>query len=183
MSSRDRRAIRVGLLAATPALLYAFVVKPYAMTVRRLRDDVQQQCDLLAREEEALINLPVLRADSLPAATAAGRATARSYAASDTAMAMTAFDRDITAALEAAGLAIQRVEMRDSVARRAGLQELTIDIRAQGDFEAIIDALARLEKNARLIHISRLSIDKTMEGEPLSAESLSLAAIVHGYAK
>ena len=183
ISSRDRRAVRVGLLLVAPALAYVFIVRPYVVTTRALRDEVRGAYALMAREEEALATVSAMGADTRPAEIAAGRAAARSYDATDTALATAALGRDVTTALQDAGLTIQRVEMRDSVARRSGLQELTVDIRAQGDFEAILDALARLERNTRLLDVSRLAIDKTIGGAPATTDSLSFVAVVHGYAK
>jgi len=183
ISSRDRRAVRVGLLVVAPALAHVFVVRPYVATTRVLRDEVRGRYALMAREEEALATVSALRAGTRPADIAAGRAAARSYDATDTALAMAALGRDVTTALQDAGLTIQRVEMRDSVARRSGLRELTVDIRTQGDFEAILDALVRLERNTRLLDVSRLAIDKTIGGAPATTDSLSFIAVVHGYAK
>jgi hypothetical protein len=124
-----------------------------------------------------------MRADTRSTEIATSRAATRAYDASDTALATAALDRDVTAALHDAGLTVQRVEMRDSVARRSGLHELTIDIRAQGDFEAILDALTRLERNARLLNVIRFGIEKAIGGAPASADSLSFVAVIHGYAK
>ena len=183
LSSRDRRALRVGLCIVMPALLYVALVKPYAASVRHLREKVRAQYALMAREEAVVATLSAIAAEARPAATAEGRAVARIYEATDTALAMTTLGRDVRTALQDAGLAVQRIEMRDSVARRSGRPELTIDVRAQGDFEAILDALVRLEGNARLIRVSRLSIDKAPGRAANSADSLAFVAVVHGYAK
>ena len=96
---------------------------------------------------------------------------------------MTAFGRDVTATLTQAGLVVQRVEMRDSLSRRGALQEIAIDVRAQGDFENILTALRLLEGSPRLIHVGRLAIEKTGEHQPTGEESLSFAAIIRGYAQ
>ena len=183
LSSRDRRALRAGLRIVTPALFYVALVKPYVAAIRHLRDEVRAQYALMVGEEQVVAELPTIQAKARPAAMADARAAARVYDATDTALAMTALGRDVTTALQDAGLTIQRIEMRDSVARRSGRQELTIDVSAQGDFEAILAALVRLEANARLIRVSRLSIDKAAGGAPTSSGSLAFAAVVHGYAK
>ena len=183
ISSRDRRAARVGLLVVASALTHVFVIRPYVVTTRALRDEVRGRYALMAREEDVLATGSATRADPRLAEIAMGRAAARSYAAADTALAMAALGRDVMTALQDAGLTVQRVEMRDSVARRSGVQELTVDIRAQGDFEAILDALARLERNTRLLDVSRLGIDKAVGGVPATTDSLSFVAVVHGYAK
>jgi Tfp pilus assembly protein PilO len=183
VSARDRRAIVVCLVVATPAFSYTLLIKPYVAAVRQLQLALEGQSSLLVREEEALAGLPAIRAESLPAATAARRAVARTFTTTDTAIAVAALGRDVTDALTSAGLVIQRVEMRDSVVRYAGLQELSIDVRAQGEFREILRALARLEGNTRLIYIARLSIDRVEGSASAIGESLSFAAVVRGYAQ
>jgi type II secretory pathway component PulM len=183
LSPRDRRALRGGLLVLAPALLYYFVARPYVSALRRTLDALQGQRSLLLREEEVTTNLSTIRAQALAANEAARRATRRMYSATDSTLAMTAFGHDVAAALREAGLVVQRVEARDSPTPRAGLRELTIDVRAEGDFGRILTALTRLETNARLIHVSRVDIAKTGEHQPDGAESLALLAVIHGYAQ
>lgn len=182
LSARDRRAIRTGAAIATPVLFFLFIAKPYILATHRAADALQAQRLLLQREEDITVAARGSRVDSM-AAAAARHVTARTYDATDTVLALTAFSRDVAAALKDAGLAIQRVETRDSVARHAGLQELTIDVRAQGDFESVLNALARLEGNDRLIHVSRLAIERSSGPSPNDGSSLSLAAVMHAYAR
>ena len=178
-SPRDRRAIRMGILLLAPALSYSRVVKPYLSGIHRSLDELQSQRALLQREEEITASGSSLRADSLVAAATARRTLLRTYRATDSTLVTTAFGRDVTAALADAGLVIQRVEMRDSISHRGVLQELTLEVRAEGDFAGVVEALARLEAHARLLHVSRLAIERTGTG----AEPLSVVAVVHGYAQ
>jgi type II secretory pathway component PulM len=181
LSPGDRRALRTGLLVLVPTLSYSFAVKPYVMAVRRTTDALEGQRILLAREEEVIADMPAVRAEATAAAVAARRRATRTYSGTDSVGAMTAFGRDVTAALREAGLVVQRVEMRDSLSRRGELQEIAIDVRAQGDFEDILTALSLLEANPRLMRVSRLAIEKTGEHQPTGEESLSFVAIIRGY--
>ena len=183
LSSRDRRAVRRGLVAVVPALFYAFVVKPYISSVRRTMDALRSQTVLLDREEAVTRGQRVIRETTHAAAAVARRVAPRLYAGADSALAMSTFGRDVTTALNDAGLIVQRLELRDSLPRHAALRELTIDLRAQGDFEALLSALTRLEANPRLIHVSRVAIDKNGESRSTGAESLSLVAVIHGYSE
>jgi len=183
LSSRDRRAVRTGLVAVVPAVFYAFVVKPYISSVRQTIDALRSQSVLLDREEAVTRGQTVIRQRTNAAAAVARRVAPRLYAAADSALAMSAFGRDVTTALSDAGLVVQRLEVRDSLPRNAALRELTIDLRAQGDFEAVLGALTRLERNARLIHVSRVAVDKNGERRSTGAESLSLVAVIHGYSQ
>ena len=183
VSPRDQRAIRTGLLVLAPALCYNLLLKPYLSAMRRALDNLQSQAALLDREEELTASLPAIRAQVVAAAEAARRTMTRTYLGADSAAAMSAFRRDVVAALKAAGLVVQRVEMRDSTSRRDALQELTVDVRAQGDFESILTGLTRLEANGQLLRVSHIAVDKTGERHPTGTELLSFFAVIHGYAQ
>jgi hypothetical protein len=183
LSSRDRRAVRTGLVAVLPAVFYAFVVKPYISSVRQTMDDVRSQTLLLDREEAVTRGQTAIRQRANAAAAVARRVAPRLYAGADSALAMSTFGRDVATALNDAGLVVQRVEVRDSLPRNAALRERTLDLRAQGDFAALLSAVTRLEANARLIHVSRVAIDKNGERRSTGAESLSLVAVIRGYSE
>src|SRR5262245_43673936 len=50
LSSRDRRALRIGLLLVVPALAYVGVVKPYRAALIETRNRVAAERQLLERE-------------------------------------------------------------------------------------------------------------------------------------
>jgi len=183
VSSRDQRAIRIGLLVLGPAFCYSLLVRPYVSSTRIMLDAVRSQADLLVREEELAASLPAIRSQVRMGAEAARRTATLTYTGADSMLAMAAFRGDVTTTLEDAGLVMQRVEMRDSLSRQADLRELTVDVRARGDFESILNALARLEANSRLTYVGRINIEKTGERLPSGAEALSLVAIIHAYAQ
>jgi type II secretory pathway component PulM len=183
LSPRYRRAVSVGVLAVAPAVFYAFVVKPYVSSVRRAMDALRSEAILLDREQAVTRRQRVIGDEASDAAAVARRIARRTYAAADSALTMSTFGRDVTTALNDAGLTVQRVEVRDSLSANAALRELTIDVRAQGDFESVLGALTRLEKSTRLIRVDRLAIDKNGERQASGGELLSLVAIIHGYAQ
>jgi len=179
LSPRDQRAVRTGLIVAAPVLAYALLAKPYTLDVRRKLDALHEQSDLLSREEAIASNQPALRVE-LPLAVASTlRMSSRLYSAADTALAATAFGRDVADIVKDEGLVIQRIETRDSVTRRAGLHELAVDVRAQGGFAEVLHALTRLETNGRLMQAMRLAIDRSST----SGDSLALVAVIRGYAR
>ena len=183
LASRDRRALRLGMFVAVPVVAHALVVRPYVAAVRQSRERILDQRNLLEREERLAADLPAIRSQFERAAAATRLVRPRTYVASDSVLAAAAFGRDVTEALTEAGLAVQRIEMRDSVARFGSLQEFAVDVRAQGDFEAILNALARLEGHARLIHVSRLAIERLGDGAPGRGQTLSFTALMRGYAQ
>ena len=54
MSSRDRRAVGLGLAVLVPALLYIWAVRPYLARLDDARQEVAAQRDALSREEAAI---------------------------------------------------------------------------------------------------------------------------------
>ena len=183
LSSRDRRAISAGLLVVAPALSYFFIVKPYGSSVRRTLDALDGQRALLEREEAVVRRRVIALREANAAAAVASGTTSRTYAGVDSVLTLSAFGRDVTTLLSDAGLAVQRVETRDSVTRHGALREFTVDVRAQGDFESVLSALTRLEAHTRLVRVSRLSIETSGERQPSGTDVLSLVAVLHGYAQ
>lgn len=159
ISDRDARALRLGIVLAAPALLYSLAIKPYLASIRRLDAQIATQADVLQRERWLLAEAP-----SLPARIAAERAMAQSvqrrgYSEQDSIAATSALSRDVSRTIEGAGAALQRLETRESVQRKDGLQELAVDVRVEGDFAAILRTIAALETAPHLIRVSRMAID------------------------
>jgi len=63
------------------------------------------------------------------------------------------------------------------------LRELTIDLRAEGDFEGILYMLSLLEGDDRLLRVSRVGIERRVgqTGDQDATEVLGIVATVHGY--
>ena len=172
-SDRDRRALVMGFRLATPALVYAFAVKPYVASVREVKNRLESQSELLTRE-----NALVAQAPFIPRLISAARVVdsfgrQRMYSSLDAVIATDALSRDVARAFETAAVSLQHLETRESLLTRDGLRELAIDIRAEGDFEGILTALASLEANERLVRITRISID--------GGARLTMVATIRGY--
>jgi hypothetical protein len=141
---------------------------------------------LLAREQSL-----VAQADSIPRLITAARvlergSRRRTYVEHDVIAASAALGRDVAHAFDAADVSLQRVETRESSVRPDGLRELTIDIRAEGDFEGILTTLASLEANERLVHITRISIEggstySHSTPDTSVAPRLTVVATIRGY--
>jgi type II secretory pathway component PulM len=175
VSERDRRALWLGLRLAAPALLYAFVLKPYVASIRSISAQLATQVDLLAREQALVADAP-----SLPRRIAMARAVSsigqrRMYRELDPIASTAALSRDVARAFADAGVSLQRVETRESSLRPDGLRELAIDARADGGFEGILSALASLEAGDRLVRITRLAIDVSAQ------QQLTIVATIRGY--
>jgi len=176
VSDRDRRALRLGLRLAAPALLYGFVVKPYVASIRGAKVQLETQSDLLAREQALVADAPFVPRRIAIARVAADVAKRRMYSERDPITATSALSRDVARAFADAGVAFQRVETREASLRPDGLRELAIDARASGDFEGILTALASIETRERFVRVTRIVIDAAAQ------QQLTLIATFRGYA-
>lgn len=182
ITPRDRRAVRVGALLTAPVLCHVLLIKPYLSGARGTLEALQVQRAVLAREEDVVANLSKIKAERVATGATMRSATLRMYPMSDTMSPVVALSHDVADAFKDAGLSLQHMEMRDSVIPRAQLLELTVDLRAEGEFENLVSALSRLEANDRLIRVGRLMIERSAPASP-AAERLSIVAVVHGYAR
>ena len=187
-SNRDRRALRVGLLLAAPALFYSRAVKPYVASIRQLSAHLERQTNALRHERSV-----VAESQSFAQRIAVERAVAASvrqhtYSQHDAIAATSALSRDISRVFENAGATLQRFETREPVLRKDRLRELAVDVRVEGDFAAILTAMASLDANPRLMRVTRMAIDggSTTTVQNVANETgtpiLSFVATIRGYA-
>jgi hypothetical protein len=183
LSARDRRALRLGVMLAAPALVYVLAAKPYYASVQAAKASLATQRDLLDRERALVAGAPLLPKQTTIVRAAAAQARERLYTDADPITATAALGRDITQAFEDAGIALQHTEAREPVKRPEGLRELTIDLRAEGDFEGILYMLSLLEGDDRLLRVSRVGIERRVgqAGDQNATEVLGIVATVHGY--
>ena len=185
LSTRDRRALQLGAIVALPALLYVAAIKPYLRSVADAKTAIASQGDLLRRERALVASAPELPRAILVAQRTLTATDARLYGQRDPVAATAALSRDVTSALDDAGVALQRSEARDVVLRKDGLHELTIDVRAEGDLDGILSAVSQLEAGPKLIRVARLGIERSalVPAAANAPEALSLVATIHGYAR
>ena len=183
LSTRDRRALRLGVMLVGPVLAYTVAAKPYFASVQAAKAALATQRDLLDRERALAAGAPLLPKQSTIVRAAAAQARERLYTDADPITATAALGRDITQAFEEAGIALQHTEAREPVKRPDGLRELTIDLRAEGDFEGILYMLSLLEGDDRLLRVSRVGIVRRVgqTGDQDATEVLGIVATVHGY--
>jgi hypothetical protein len=159
------------------------LVKPFLSSQRGALEKLRAQHAILAREEEVVATLPAMNAEGVAENETMRSATFRMYSMNDTVAAVVTLGHDVADAFNGAGLFVQHMEMRDSLMPRTRLLELTVGLRAEGEFEDLVGALSRLESGRRLIRVSRLMIERSAPASSATAEGLSIVAVVHGYAR
>jgi len=185
VSARDRRALRMGFFLALPAVIYALGVKPYLASVRSANDQLQTQRELLAREEALVRAAPGLPTQIAAARTAMTGERKRLYTEADAIAATGALSKEVSEAFNVDGISLQHLETHDVLVRPDGIRELTVDVRAEGDFEGILDVLSTLETSDHLIRVSRLGVERGQFATAASSNAppaLAVVATIHGYA-
>jgi hypothetical protein len=182
IDSRDRRALKLGMLVVAPALLWALGVRPYRAALLETRARVEQERALLERELALLAQVPHMPARIREAQRVGDASEARLFAATDVIEATSGLSSHVGRALRAANVVVHQVESRDAGEERNGVREVAIDVRAEGSLDGVLHALRALESGGRLLRISRIGVEKSL-GSSAGAETLVLTATVRGYAR
>lgn len=180
LSSRDRRALRLGAWVMLPVLLVMLGVRPYVRTLGAARGELETQRALLARELGALADAPRDSALALSAMRAASLMSMRLFRSPDAVGASAELASHVRALAGAAGLKIDGSETRslDGDDPRPAME-----IRARGDVLEIVAFLRALEDGSKLTRIEYLMIARPFGreiGDGPAAGDLTLTATVTG---
>jgi hypothetical protein len=184
LTARDRRALLLGALIAAPLLAHAWALKPYLAALDDTRAAVERERALLQRELSLLARASQLPREMATLQQTATIANGRLFIGADAIESTSALSSYVGGALRGANVVVQQVESRDAGEASNGLQEIAIDVRAEGSLAGVLQALRTLESGARLVRITRVSVERSVA--PLASgapESLVLAATVRGYAR
>jgi len=162
MSSRDRRAVFMGLAVLLPALVYVLGVRPYLTALMSVREQTFQAQGLLARELDLLE-----RADELPQAAQRARETARGVESRMLrARSLLLAEGELTDFLEAAAYhsRVLLEEIRGGELARGeepppGLSMVRLHLRGESDLEGVLTFLDQLEKSDLLLRIRGLALE------------------------
>lgn len=166
LSSRDRRAVTLGLLVVVPGLLWMTVVRPYRAALSSARDQVAAERALLERERALLASGPRVLHELGKARRRAEGSEERLVSAANTALA----EGELIDYLETVA-ALSRVlleEIRTVPPPRGevapvGLQPLRLAVRGESDLEGILTFLETIETNPLLLRIGGLTLEPEME--------------------
>ncbi|HMI47518.1 MAG TPA: GspMb/PilO family protein [Gemmatimonadaceae bacterium] len=185
MSARDRRALKWGGAIAAASLVFAIAVKPYVRALGGTRDELRSQRDLLARERAVLTASGRFPAALRQSQSALTERSTPLFDGLDELSATSDLSDDISKAALAHRVLIQQLETRKAEALEEGLVALSVDIRAEGDFEGVLHFLDSLERGEKLIHVSALTltrVDRPAANGVPDTEVISLTGTMTGYA-
>jgi type II secretory pathway component PulM len=184
LSERDRRAFVIGGLITAAALFFVFGVKPYVRALRETRDELAEQTALLARER-SLLGSSAKFANSLEQAqTTLDQQNAVLFDGPDEVSATSDLSDKISEAAARSNVLVQQLETRKAEELPNGLAALSIDIRAEGDFEGVLHFLNALERSDKLIRVSAISLtrsDRSAGNPDQQGEVLAVNGTITGY--
>lgn len=190
LSTRDRRALRLGMLLLAPALVWGLLVRPYIGALSETRARLDDERALLARERRLVNDASTFPERRRRASTALGATWTRVVRGADTISIAASLTGYVSTEAEGAGLLVEQVESRgaDSLqsARlaRGGLVASTVELRARGDLERVLHFLAAMESGETYVRVDRLRLVKTpAPGDATDQETLTLTATVSGIAR
>lgn len=175
LTPRDRRALWLGAITLSAALLWRAVVLPVASSVAQAEARAEAAAGLLAREHAIVRDAP-----AVPARLAAVRrqfdsVTTRLFVANDTVGAQQALIGALRSAASRAGLTEFRAESAPATAPAGGLLALQMELRGRASTRALAAWLAALERSERLVMIERL--DVAVDGDNGLAVSATVRAL------
>jgi hypothetical protein len=209
MGSRDKRAVMLGLAILVPSLAFIWGVKPLRQALADTHDRIATERDALSREQSAVAEAtrdPARKALADSALVAArsrvfsgandiaagaslvsylGDVAKRTHvwlASATTRPNPTAARAGATVASAAgASGATGAAAVRVVAPLPEGVRALRVELRAETDFQGILEFLDALERGGKLVTIERLDIAKTLRAGDEDRETLSVTATVVGY--
>jgi hypothetical protein len=158
LTSRDLRALGVGAAILVPALLYVWGVQPFLASLADTRATLAVERTALAKERALLAAAPrgarVRRSvDSLVASQ-----TDRLFDATDDAIAASQLSTYVAELARANHVLVQEAQAQTPGVSPAGVRSFPVAIRAESDFEGIMDLLQALESGRKIVRIDALTL-------------------------
>ena len=182
MSSRDRRAVKLGAIILLPALLFIWGVRPYRAALADARDQLATERATLARERAAIETArqnPQLQhvADSAMRAM-----RPRLFEGKDDVMASAELASYLGEVASDTRVWLQDASTRPSLSPTDGVRTLRVDIRGESDLLGALMFLQALERGQKLVRVDRLDISRSARSEDEDVETLTIAATISGFA-
>ncbi|MCX5756686.1 MAG: GspMb/PilO family protein [Gemmatimonadetes bacterium] len=194
LNARDRRALLLALAVLVPSFGWIWVARPMRASLADLNERIVSERDAFAREQSAINGAkrnPERKqiADSA-VAVAAGRVfvgpnDVAAGATLVTYLGEVARKSHVWLASAATRAAPSNLVGRAPVAPTAntdGLRPLRVELRAESDFQGVLDFLDAIERGDKIVVIERLDVAKTLRAGEDDRETLSVSATVVGYA-
>ena len=196
MNRRDRRALLLGVAILVPSLGWIWGVRPYRAALGDTRDRIAAEGEALARERSAVLEASRDPARRRFADSAMQAAAPRLFSGANDVAAGASLVSYLGELARAKHVWLASAATRGAIGTGAtagrgtaavsaapdGLRPLRVELRAESDFQGILEFLDALERGARVVTVERLDIARTLRAGDEARETLSLSATVVGYA-
>ena len=189
MGSRDMRAVLLGLAILVPSLGWIFGVRPLRAALADTHDRIAAERDALSRERAAVRDAALNPArqqfaDSAMKASASRVFVGANDVAAGASLASYLGDVARTTHVWLASAATRTAPAagaRGAAAAPEGVKQLRVELRAESDFQGILQFLDALERGEKVVTVERLDIARTLRAGDEARETLSMSATVVGY--
>lgn len=181
LSTRDRRAILLGLAVLVPPLLYIGGIRPYTAAVAEYRDRLATDRLALARERALLALAPQSATLQQALDSVIAGAQARLFGAHDDGIAGAALASYLTGLAREHQVWLRAADAGEIDVSTGGVRSLPVEIRAESDIDGILGFLRAVEHGPKMLRVDRLAISAAGDTS-VSARALELRATVTGYA-
>jgi hypothetical protein len=187
MPASDRRAITLGALVLAPFVLFFGVVRPYRASLGELRNRIDSERALLAREEGLLALAPTLPGLAQAAAERARRADQRLVRGENRALEEAA----LTSYLERTAL-MSRVLLQEArgiepprgTDTTGAVRPVRLAVRGESDLKGVLTYIQRIEASPLLLRVAELSMEPVKEksGPDVQEGVIKFAFVLEAYA-
>lgn len=162
LSSRDRRALRLGLWLVLPVLVWTFIVRPYRSSLADLKAQVDAERGLLAREEAILGSADRLPVRAGEAAALVERAERRLVSGANVALVEGRVIEHLEGLAQASRVLLQEIRGLQPVRRDTEsevVQPVRLAVQAESDLNGVTRLLHSIEESPLLLRIEELSVE------------------------
>ena len=185
LTARDRRALAWGLALVVPALVSTQMVRPSLTAYRDLQARLEQERDLLQREENLLADRRHFQKRYAAVERAVLEEAPRLFGGPDLTAAAAELGSYVNAQAYAHRVMVQRSEPGPPASTESGVARLQLDVQGVSDLGGILGLLQSLEMGPKLVAVGRVAIAQTapvLPGAGGQQEALAFGATVVGYA-
>lgn len=185
LTARDRRALAWGLALVVPALVSTQMVRPSLTAYRDLQARLEQERDLLQREENLLADRRHFQKRYAAVERAVLEEAPRLFGGPDLTAAAAELGSYVNAQAYAHRVMVQRSEPGPPASTESGVARLQLDVQGVSDLAGILGLLQSLETGPKLVAVERVAIAQTapvLPGAGGQQEALAFGATVVGYA-